>query len=232
MSSLLSRLLPVLGRASLTGLANLVGPRGCAACDEAVVRSVFCPACAASIVRAPPAERDEPLAFALFGGAVAVALRRFKYEGRPDLAGPLGQLLRRVAAERAHEPGLVVPVPLHPARLAERGYNQAALLARSIASAAALPLDASALVRVRNTAQQARLARGSRLTNVVGAFVVPRPRRVAGRAVLLIDDVATTGSTLAACEAALRSAGATRVTSMVLARADAATALGDWRKAA
>jgi predicted amidophosphoribosyltransferase len=103
--------------------------------------------------------------------------------------------------------------------LAERGYNQAALLASSIATSAELCLDVSALVRTRNSPQQARLQRNDRLTNVEGAFAVPSPRRVAGRVVLLVDDVATTGSTLVACAAALRAAGARRVSGLVLARA-------------
>lgn len=232
----LSRLFDALARAGLGVLADLVSPPTCAACDERVARRVFCPACAASVVRAPRSAPHEPAAFALFGGAVAVALRRFKYEGRPDLAAPLGQLLRRAMAElapasrrggpRAGEDTarsggrrLVVPVPLHPARLAERGYNQAALLARSLATSAELPLDVSALVRTRNTPQQARLARDDRLTNVDGAFAVPSAKRVAGRAILLVDDVSTTGSTLLACEAALRAAGASQVSSLVLAQA-------------
>src|SRR6185369_5247276 len=97
------------------------------------------------------------VAFALYGGAVAAALRRLKYGGRADLAVPLGHLARRAVREAGLSGDLVIPVPLHPRRLADRGYNQAALLAASVAREIGAPLVARALVRVRNTPQQARL---------------------------------------------------------------------------
>lgn len=179
---------------------------------------MFCPTCASTVVRAPDAN-DGALAFASFGGAIAHALRRFKYEERPDLGAPLGDLVRRVLRESCASAEVVVPVPLHAKRLAERGYNQAALLAR----AAARELDAvflpRALVRVRDTPQQARLGRTERLANVEDAFVVRDISAVRGRDVLLVDDVATTGATLSSCRDALRSAGARSVTTVCLARA-------------
>lgn len=210
---------------ALAALADVLAPPLCAACDQRLARrAVFCPACAASVVRLPrgrPRE-DAPLpllAFAAFGGSIAGALRRLKYEDRPDIAAPLGDLLRFTAREARLSADVVVPVPLHPARLAERGYNQAALLASAVAWELGAPLSARALRRTRATAQQVRLDRARRRDNVAGAFSVRDPGSVQGRRVVLVDDVTTTGSTLTACAAALVEAGAA-VTALVVARAD------------
>jgi ComF family protein len=199
-------------------LADALAPPACAACDVRLGQhAVLCASCASAVV---PAGRDSIVAFALFGGPIAAALRRLKYDDRPDLARPLGHLLRRAAREAGVRADVVVPVPLHPARLAERGYNQAALLGAAAAQELSAPLAARALARTRHTAQQARLDRASRLTNMVGAFRVRAPEEVRGRRVVLVDDVATTGTTLGACGDALREAGAASVTALVVARAD------------
>ncbi len=197
-------------------LADTLSPPSCAACDARVPRrAVLCAACAGAVLRAGP---GPVVAFALFGGPVAEALRRLKYGDRPDLARPLGHLLRRAAREARLRANLVVPVPLHPARLAERGYNQAALLASAVARELGAPLAARALERTRDTPQQARLDRARRLENVAGAFV--GRARLHGQNVVLVDDVATTGATLDACGAALRAAGALSVTALCVARAE------------
>jgi ComF family protein len=114
---------------------------------------------------------------------------------------------------------IVVPVPLHPLRLAERRYNQSSLLASRLSrrlASAYLPL---ALARTRDHARQATLDRQARHANVRGAFSVRRPERIRGRPVLLVDDVRTTGATLAACAECLVGAGAGSVRSAVVARA-------------
>lgn len=216
-----SSLLGALGRACLLPLVDLLAPPRCAACDARLRgRAVFCAACAPSVIPAIPFVADGVAAFALYGGAVSEALRRLKYGGRADLAGPLGHLARRAARAASLRADAVVPVPLHPARLAERGYNQAALLAMEVAEELEVPLWPRALRRVRPTAQQARLDRTARRHNVAGAFAVRSPEAVAGRRLLLIDDVCTTGATLAACAEALRTAGAAKVTALVVARAE------------
>jgi ComF family protein len=165
----------------------------------------------------------------LFAGAIAVALRRLKYESRPDLAGPLGRLLCGVIRRGGLGADVVVPVPLHPKRLADRGYNQAALLGRAAARALSVPLAARALVRIRHTPQQAHLGREARLGNVVNAFHVRDPAAVRGLHVLLVDDVVTTGSTLGACTAALLAAGAASVQMLAVARARSAAERGIGR---
>jgi len=203
-------------------MGDLVAPSRCAACDSVVRRlAAFCPACAATVERAAPPSDDEPIAAFAYGGALAVAITRMKYDRRPDLARPLGHLFANALATRVTtlEGALVVPVPLHPMRLAERGFNQSALLARHACAHLGGDFSPRALVRVRDTGRQASLDRAGRLRNVDDAFLARRPERVEGRRVLLVDDVTTTGATLRACAQALRNAGALEVASAVVARA-------------
>ncbi len=161
---------------------------------------------------------SDTVAFAQYGGAIARAIQRFKYEDAAHLADPLGALLRRACARAVVKGDVVLPVPLHPRRLARRGYNQSALLAQHVAVEIGARVSTSALVRVVDTPPQAELSRDARASNVRGAFRVRNPARVSGRSVVVVDDVSTTGATLGACEAALRASGAARVTSVVLAR--------------
>jgi len=193
----------------------------CASCDAAVAPMVaFCPACSASVQRIRARSRRRAVA-AVYAGAVARAIARLKGEGRTEIARPLGHLLWEALAPRAQElgPVVAVPVPLHPSRLAERGFNQSALLAGRVAQRLGAPLWPSALVRTRGTDPQATLPRAARLANVLDAFVARQPEHVCGRSVLLVDDVWTTGATLEACERALFAAGATQVFWGVVARA-------------
>ena len=110
-------------------------------------------------------------------------------------------------------------MPLHERRLVLRGYNQAALLARHLATEMGVSMATGALVRRVDAPPQAELGRAARRANLVDAFAVVRPERVRGRAIALVDDVMTTGSTLHACAVALLSAGARRVDRFVLASA-------------
>jgi ComF family protein len=145
-------------------------------------------------------------------------VRALKYEAATRLAPWLGRALAEQAARLGWRPDVACPVPLHPARRRHRGYNQAALLARELATALDVPC-LQLLARRRPTLPQARLSRAARAANVAGAFLA-EPARTAGRCVLLVDDVLTTGATAAACAAALRRAGARRVRVAVVARAD------------
>ncbi len=202
-------------------LAAFLAPPRCAACEAHVARvAVFCGACASTVQRADDADGEAIAAF-VYGAAVAEAITRLKYGERPDLARPLSDLLwRAVAPHAARLSGsVVVPVPLHPSRLAERGFNQSALLAGPIARRLGTPFLPLALARVRDTPRQASLGREDRLGNVGGAFVARQPARLRGRRVLLVDDVRTTGATLAACAHAVLQAGAGPVSTAVLALA-------------
>lgn len=200
-------------------MATLAPPR-CAACDARVrALAVFCRACGSTAERAVP-EVGSTAAF-LYGGAVSRAIMRMKYENRPDLARPLADLLWLALEPRAEElkDATVVPVPLHPSRLVERGFNQAALVAGRLARRLGAAFVPRALARTRETSKQATLDRVARAANVANAFVTREPRWVQGRAILLVDDVRTTGATLDACERALVDAGAKSVAHAVVATA-------------
>lgn len=201
----------------LRGLLELVAPRSCPGCDAEASPSDadFCGACAPLLDRGERA--GNAMAAYLYGGPMAEAVKRLKYGRRTELAPVLGMMLADRARELAGEVDAVVPVPLHPARLRARGFNQAALLARPVARALGVPLATSVLRRVRDTAPQAGLDAAARSVNVRAAFVA---RGVRWANVLLIDDVHTTGSTLAECATALTRAGAERVITLVLAKAE------------
>jgi ComF family protein len=148
----------------------------------------------------------------------------FKFQGQVQLAAPLSRLLMQAVQRDAEAlPQWVVPVPLAPQRLAERGFNQAWELARRVAHDLGCKANARLLDRPLLTAHQAELSRAQRLKNLRGAFVPGTSRRVSlqGRHVALVDDVMTSGATLREAAAALRRAGATRVDVWVLARTPA-----------
>jgi ComF family protein len=202
----------------LRWLGDLLSPPRCASCSDALVRGrgVFCPACSASVERYE--STGDAVAFGQYGGALARAIQSFKYEDSPYLARPLGALLRDACRRSRLRAEIVVPVPLHPRRLAQRGYNQSALLARHVADELAAPLTTHALARVVDTVPQVALPRESRRANVEGAFRARCTGCFEGRTIVLVDDVSTTGATLRACGHALLEVGATRVTSVVVAR--------------
>lgn len=137
----------------------------------------------------------------------AAVVHALKYGERPALAQPLGATLA-AAVPHGRRVDLVLEVPLHPARLRERGYNQAAVLADGLADTLGAPRLADALARTKPTPPQARLGPEARRRNLAGAFRAVRPQRLQGRRVLLVDDVMTTGATLEACLETLRDSGA------------------------
>jgi ComF family protein len=152
------------------------------------------------------------------GGARRLA-HELKYEGLTSLAAPMGRLVAN-SLTTTKDADAVVPVPLHGSRERMRGYNQAALLAREIARTAAVPLFERAVRRTRATAPLAKtMHREERLTIMRGAFAA-RSDAVEGRAILLVDDVVTTGATVDACSEALLAAGARSVRCLTWARAD------------
>jgi ComF family protein len=112
-----------------------------------------------------------------------------------------------------------MPVPLHKKRLRQRGFNQALLLAYGISKKYGLTLSFDNLARTRHTKPQVELSGKDRIANVAGAFSLRRPEMLAGRSVVLVDDVFTTGATLNECSRVLKDAGATRVMALTLARA-------------
>jgi ComF family protein len=144
----------------------------------------------------------------------------FKHADRVEIARALAPLMARAGAQLLERADVLVPVPLHRRRLFSRRYNQAALLAQALSRFSGIPAVLDALRRVRATAALGEKSAAARVAEVVGAFVVHsgRKARVAGRRVLLVDDVMTSGATANACAAALRAAGASGVDVLLAAR--------------
>jgi ComF family protein len=159
-----------------------------------------------------------------FTGVVRRALHELKYSGEQRLAVPLGAAVARRWARAGAGGDVLVPVPVHEERARRRGYDQAELIARAAARQLRLPC-APILERARATTAQFDLDRAERATNVAGAFRLKSrgghaqgDRPLAGRWIVLVDDVVTTGATLAACTAPLLDAGAVGVSAITVAR--------------
>ena len=152
---------------------------------------------------------------------MARAILMLKYGEITPLGGWFANQLAKVAGGRLEEfaADVVVPVPLHPSRLRERGYNQAELIARPLARLLGIPFRSYLLVRTRPRPDKVRLTRRERWETVRGAYAMHQGAKVDKIRVLLVDDVFTTGATLDACSRALRGAGAVRVAGMTVARA-------------
>lgn len=152
-----------------------------------------------------------------FEGPVRDAIHRLKYQGERACAGLLAGLMAEYLRGNPAPVDVLVPTPLHPQRLRRRGYNQSALLAREIGKQLNLPVREELLIRVRNPRPQVETrSQQERRDNVAGNF--HSPAEASGLAVLLVDDVATTGSTMSECAFALKAAGAARVHALTLAR--------------
>lgn len=215
----------------LAAVIDALLPPACAACGR--VGGVLCPRCRAAF-RSPADAADRfigsdagvvlgqavtvALAALAYEGPVRRALGRLKYAGAARLAEPLAQAalptLERLIALSG--PATLVPVPVHPARQRERGYNQAALLAGAVARRSGLP-QAEPLGRSRETARQHHLDRAARLANLRDAFAM-KPGARAPPVAIVMDDILTTSATMEACAAALREGGASAVYGLAIAR--------------
>ncbi len=227
----------------LAQLLPAVCPLCCGILDSAA-RTSFCHTCMMRICPLPPAHCPhcalpfvhssatsshlcgrcilEPPAYsaayaaALYEGQLRTAIQRFKFHQRPNLDRPLAGLLERTLPPDL-DVDLLVPVPLHPIRLRQRTYNQALLLARELGRLRGLPTDADILIKCRATDPQQALSAAQRRQNLRGAFRLGD--NVDGKAVLLVDDVMTTGVTLDLCSRTLLGGGAARVEVAVVGRA-------------
>lgn len=201
--------------AQLTFL-NGIGCRACAApVDVDLGPETLCGACAA---RAP--KWHQARAALAYDDVSRQAVLELKHAGRRDGLSAMTNWMAMAGRDILPETDWLVPVPLHYQRLASRGFNQAAWLTQGIARTTGTLAMVDALSRKRNTPSQGGLTARQRRRNVAGAFEVrsSRQSRIKGSTVTLIDDVLTTGSTLAACTKALKKAGASRVNVLVLAR--------------
>jgi len=191
----------------------------CAACglpfDHDPGPDAWCGEC---LRETPPFDRAR--AAVRYGDIPARVIIGFKHRDQTHLAPALSGWLQRAGRELLADADLLVPVPLYRWRLFRRRFNQAALLAHTLGRDLGLPVEARALRGLRPTRSQGGLTRAERLRNVRGAFAVDPERRdaIADRAVVLVDDVFTTGATIAACARALRRAGAARIDVLTLAR--------------
>ena len=222
----------------LSAVSDFIYPPRCAGCGQSCEERPFCPVCregfgAACAARLQSGHGDfshlsGPLFFDVvlsgwdFAPLIAHLIHQFKYQDKRSFAKIFGNGLTEVlSAQAEHWPeATLLPVPLHAVRKRERGYNQSALLARAVGSAMDWPVDESLLQRHRQTETQTHLDAEARQANVGGAFRLRDMSTIEGRAFLVVDDVITTGATLNACAALLKSAGAAWVGGLAVSRPD------------
>ncbi len=210
------------------GGCGKAGSRWCDDCRRSVVhlQEPLCEICGIPVDAPGPCadcQRARPRfralrSWSVFDAPVRNALHRLKYRRDLGLGDALAAPLSGFVAALNWPIDLIVPVPLGQKRLQERGYNQVALIARPLAMAMKIDFETDALIRVRETRSQVGLTKLERRENVREAFQA-KPKRVINRTVLLMDDVATTGSTLSSCAEALYAAGARDVFALTVSRA-------------
>jgi ComF family protein len=207
---------------------SLFFPRLCAACTHPRVKGepIICSACLLELPYTDHHLDPKNLLYQRLSGFMPIhaaqALLKFskdsrvqrllyalKYGHQPDVGNALGELYgaRLLQTDQAASVDLIVPIPLHPSRQRKRGYNQSACFAAGLASALHIPYSEKAVVRTIKTITQTRKTRLERWENVQNVFRVNVSREIAGRNLLLVDDVVTTGATLEACVRALTDAG-------------------------
>lgn len=192
---------------------NRILPPICPKCGRPQPSGVLCPDCIGW-----SADIDGIRSPFKFEGVIREAVHRLKYQNLRALSPTLAEFLYEFLNGCALSADVIVPVPLHPKRLRERGYNQSGLLADDLGKLTKLPVLNNCLIRQRNTVPQAKTSNiKQRQQNITGAFIC-RNEELKDKKVFLIDDVATSGSTLDACAGALKAAGAVSVWGLTAAR--------------
>ncbi len=205
---------------TITSLLDLIWPRLCLGCGTA--GEEVCPDCLAQIARSSEAEKNQLALFDYQDPLAKKLIWHLKYKQRRRLGDILGQALHQEFAMRLNLPEttLLIPIPLGAKRLAERGFNQASLIARGFAARDPKRFEFAdkILIKIKDTPSQVSIKhRAARLANLAGAFAITKPELIAGRVIILIDDVTTTGGTLAEAKKVLKQAGAKKVITLVLA---------------
>jgi ComF family protein len=216
----------------LTNISRIPVCPTCLSLPKPIEAEFFCKACRTPFVDSYPLDEydlctvcreslvnfDAAYSFGSYEGPLRKLIHLFKYAKVESLAGPLSRfLVQALPLEQNFD--LIIAMPMHWRKQWERGFNQAELLARPVARRYGLKLSNN-LRRKRYTRAQAGLSELERRENLRGSFTVKRPKQIADRRILLIDDVFTTGATLRAAAAALKAAGAVRVSALTLARVD------------
>lgn len=225
----------------ITPFVRLVFPRYCVECGSILSGSeeVLCMKCNAALPRTGfhlwPENKVEKLFWGKFsvgrasaylrytrGGDVARIVHKFKYGGRKDIGDFFGRMMAEEMKDSGFFDGVdcIVPVPLHPDRLKERGYNQALVLANGISKVTGIPIDTRSLVRVRPSASQTQKSPIGRTALLKDSFIVNDVNAFRGKHILLIDDIVTTSSTLTACADAFAGAADITFSFLTLAFAD------------
>ena len=189
----------------------------CPVCHDKSTRGEPCYECGASSALFQHVAMTKYVEDALIGKLIHV----FKYQYAEEVMIVIREIISDFIScngEIFQHINLIIPVPLHKKRYAERGFNQAAYIAETLSKALSIPYEDSALIRSRHTPHQAKLDRAGRIKNVENVFVLSPLADVNGKHILLVDDVYTTGATMQACAAALKDAGARSVSGCTLAR--------------
>ena len=223
---------------------SLFFPRLCLSCGDHLVRGerIICTGCLLTVARTDFHVRrnntleqafwgrcliERAAAFSVYnrGSRIRKLIHELKYKGRKETGTMLGDLYGRILSDSGFMEGIdiIVPVPLHPARQRERGYNQSDCIATGISAATGLPVRNDIMKRVERRGSQTKHGRYDRWENVKGLFIVSKPEAIAGKHLLVVDDVVTTGSTMEACVNSLHEAGDVKVSIVALAAAQKLT---------
>ncbi len=199
---------------------NVVGFGACESCDGAL-REILLDGENLDLPARGEGGIEEAYACYRYEYPARDGLLRLKFEGQRGGVAVFGGRMAKtfVFCKMAGRYGCIVPVPVSPGTMRRRGYNQSALLAEELAKRVGVPLETGVLEKSMETEQQMLLDREARLQNVKGAYRVAGSEKIAGKRVLLVDDVATTGSTLNECAATLKAAGAVQVDALCLCAA-------------
>ncbi|MFC1548781.1 ComF family protein [Candidatus Omnitrophota bacterium] len=212
-------------------LVNVMIPINCAACGKRPASHPLpiCVDCEDILLKEcpPPAKITRHLnkiwSCRAYEGPLKECLKNFKYKGNRQFLNVFRALLRNFLNKHPdlhNDIDGIIPVPMHPAKRRIRGYNQSELVAEILAFEISSPILYRSLVKTRNTAPQIELAKNERLKNPEGSFTVIDRLRVAGKTLLLVDDIVTTGGTLEACAKELLKAGAKSITGLTLAETE------------